>query len=225
MLTRTTGTLSGELRAQGKLVAGEELQPVATATTVQVRDGETVVSDGPFAETKEVLGGYYLIEAESLDEAIEWAAKVPSTRERARSRSGRSSTTAEPAHRRRRPCLPRRACALHRDPRPRPRRSRPRRGRGAGRLRDGGRSAGRATARRESRRLDRHDCAQPRDRPHPPRADARAQDRAARASRAAPGRRGADDSRRAARADLRLLPPGARRRGAGRADAEPASAA
>ena len=71
------GTLAGELRAQGKLVALEELQPVATATTVQVRGGETVVSDGPFMETKEVLGGYFTITAESLDEAIEWAAKVP----------------------------------------------------------------------------------------------------------------------------------------------------
>ena len=75
------GTLNGELRAQGKLLAGDELQPVATATTVQVRNGGTLVSDGPFAETKEALGGYYLIEAESLDEAIEWAARIPSARD------------------------------------------------------------------------------------------------------------------------------------------------
>lgn len=74
------GRLNGELRAQGKLVAGDELQPVATATTVQVRDGQTLVSDGPFAETKEALGGYYLLAAESLDEAIEWAARIPSAR-------------------------------------------------------------------------------------------------------------------------------------------------
>jgi hypothetical protein len=74
------GKLNGDLRAQGKLLAGEELQPIATATTVQVRDGETVVSDGPFAETKEVLGGFYAIEAETLDEAIEWAAKIPDAR-------------------------------------------------------------------------------------------------------------------------------------------------
>jgi hypothetical protein len=74
------GKLTGDLRAQGKLLAGEELQPIATATTVQVRDGETVVSDGPFAETKEVLGGFYAIEAESLDEAIDWAAKIPDAR-------------------------------------------------------------------------------------------------------------------------------------------------
>ena len=74
------GTLGGALQAQGKLIAGDELQPVATATTVQVRNGGTLVSDGPFAETKEALGGYYLIEAESLDEAIEWAARIPSAR-------------------------------------------------------------------------------------------------------------------------------------------------
>jgi hypothetical protein len=71
------GALSGELRAQGKLLAGEELAPTATATTVQVRDGDTVVTDGPFAETKDALGGYFLIDAESLDEAIEWASKIP----------------------------------------------------------------------------------------------------------------------------------------------------
>ena len=62
------------------LVASEELQPVATATTVQVRDGDTVVRDGPFAETEETLGGYCLIEADSLDEAIEWASEIPSAR-------------------------------------------------------------------------------------------------------------------------------------------------
>ncbi len=75
------GKLNGVLRRQGKLVAGDELQPVATATTVRVRKGETVVSDGPFAETKEALGGYYLVDAESLDEAIEWAARIPTARE------------------------------------------------------------------------------------------------------------------------------------------------
>ena len=75
------GTLTRELREQGKLLAGDELQPVATATTVQVRNGETIVSDGPFADTKEVLGGYYLVEAESLDEAIEWAVKIPDARD------------------------------------------------------------------------------------------------------------------------------------------------
>jgi hypothetical protein len=72
--------LSDDLRSQQKLVSSEELAPVTTATTVQVRDGDTLVTDGPFAETKETLGGYYLIEADSLDEAIEWAARIPSAR-------------------------------------------------------------------------------------------------------------------------------------------------
>jgi hypothetical protein len=69
-----------ELRAAGALVVGNELQPGSTASVVSVRDGETVVTDGPFAETKEVLGGYYLVDADTLDEARAWAAKVPSAR-------------------------------------------------------------------------------------------------------------------------------------------------
>jgi hypothetical protein len=69
-----------ELRDKGALVSADQLRPTTTATTVRVRDGEQVVTDGPFAETKEALGGYYLIEVESLDEAIEWAAKIPSAR-------------------------------------------------------------------------------------------------------------------------------------------------
>ena len=74
------GTFTNELREAGALVTADQLQPSTTATLVQVRDGETLTTDGPFAETKEQLGGYYLIEAESLDEAIEWAAKIPSAR-------------------------------------------------------------------------------------------------------------------------------------------------
>ena len=66
-----------ELRSAGAMVAGDRLQPTANATTVRVRDGEQLVTDGPFAETKEQLGGYYLIEADSIDEAIQWAAKLP----------------------------------------------------------------------------------------------------------------------------------------------------
>jgi hypothetical protein len=58
-------------------VAGEALQPVATATSVRVRDGKTVITDGPFAETKEQLGGFYLLECTNLDQAIEMAAKIP----------------------------------------------------------------------------------------------------------------------------------------------------
>ena len=75
------GRFTDDLREQGKLVSADELQPTATATSVRVRDEETLVTDGPFADTKEVLGGYYLIEAESLDEAIEWAARIPSARD------------------------------------------------------------------------------------------------------------------------------------------------
>ena len=71
---------SRELREQGRYVSAHELQPVDTAASVRVRDGEVVVTDGPYAETKEVLGGYYLIEADSLDEAATWAAKIPSAR-------------------------------------------------------------------------------------------------------------------------------------------------
>ena len=56
---------------------GEALQQIATATTVRVREGETLTTDGPFAETKEQLGGFYLLECADLDEAIAWAKKVP----------------------------------------------------------------------------------------------------------------------------------------------------
>ena len=72
--------LSSDLGRQEKLRGGEELQSVVTATTVRIRDDETLVSDGPFAETKESLGGFFLVDAESLDEAIEWAARIPAAR-------------------------------------------------------------------------------------------------------------------------------------------------
>lgn len=66
-----------ELGALGKIHGGEELQPSSTATLVKVRGDETITVDGPFVETKEQLGGFYLIEADDLDEAIQWAAKIP----------------------------------------------------------------------------------------------------------------------------------------------------
>ncbi len=66
-----------EVTERGVMRGGEALEPTTTATTVRVRDGETVVSDGPFAETKEALGGFYLLECRDLDEAIELAAKIP----------------------------------------------------------------------------------------------------------------------------------------------------
>src|SRR6516165_1021572 len=71
------GAFTEELQASGKHVAGDALQGLETATSVRVRDGETLTTDGPFAETKEVLGGYYLIDVDTLDEALEWAAKLP----------------------------------------------------------------------------------------------------------------------------------------------------
>jgi hypothetical protein len=63
--------------AGNAILAGEGLQPTSTATTVRVRDGERMLTDGPFAETKEQLGGFYLLDCNSLDEAIELAAKIP----------------------------------------------------------------------------------------------------------------------------------------------------
>jgi hypothetical protein len=71
---------SQELAKAGAMVGGDALQSTATATTVRVRDGQTLSTDGPFAETKEQLGGYYLIDVEHLDEALAWAAKIPSAR-------------------------------------------------------------------------------------------------------------------------------------------------
>jgi hypothetical protein len=68
---------TADIRKRGMLQAGEALTPTSTATTVRVVDGETVATDGPFAETKEALGGFYLIEARDLDEAIEVAARIP----------------------------------------------------------------------------------------------------------------------------------------------------
>ena len=66
-----------EMGAKGVLQGGERLQPVSTATTVRVREGEVLTSDGPFAETKEQLGGFYLVECKDLDEAIEVASRIP----------------------------------------------------------------------------------------------------------------------------------------------------
>ena len=61
----------------GVFQAGDPLQGPETATTIRVRDGETLTTDGPFAETKEVLGGYYILDVEDVDEAIEWARRCP----------------------------------------------------------------------------------------------------------------------------------------------------
>lgn len=67
-----------EMSKAGVLRGGDALKPVATATTVRIRGGKTLTTDGPFAETKEQLGGYYLIDVANLEEALKWAAKCPS---------------------------------------------------------------------------------------------------------------------------------------------------
>jgi hypothetical protein len=72
------GRFTQEIMASGHYVGGSELHPVSTATSVRVRDGKQLTSDGPFAETKEQLGGYYIVEAANLDEAIGIAARIPS---------------------------------------------------------------------------------------------------------------------------------------------------
>ena len=82
-----SGTFFGEymeftdsVKKSGKYVAGDALKPTSTATTVRVRDGKTVTTDGPFAETREQLGGYYLVNADNLDDAIAIAARIPSAK-------------------------------------------------------------------------------------------------------------------------------------------------
>ena len=72
------GEYTQSLQDAGVMRSGDALQPLDTATTVRVRDGETAITDGPFAETKEALGGYYVIEVPDLDEALKWAARIPS---------------------------------------------------------------------------------------------------------------------------------------------------
>ncbi len=73
------GTFTEDLAQSGAMVGAERLRPTATATTVRVRDGQAAMTDGPFAETKEQFGGYYLIDVDNLDAAIEWAKKLPSS--------------------------------------------------------------------------------------------------------------------------------------------------
>ena len=72
--------LREQLLTTGQFVTGSQLQPISTATSVRVRDGKELVTDGPFAETHEQLGGYFLIEAENLDEATSIAARIPSAK-------------------------------------------------------------------------------------------------------------------------------------------------
>ena len=72
--------VADSLRTNGQYLAAERLQPISTATTVRVKDGKTLTTDGPFAETKEQLGGFYLIEAKDIDEAIGVAARLPAAK-------------------------------------------------------------------------------------------------------------------------------------------------
>ena len=74
------GAFTRESRGRGQFIAGEALEPTSMATSVRIRDGQVSVTDGPFAETKEALGGFYLLECRDLDEAIEMAAKIPAAR-------------------------------------------------------------------------------------------------------------------------------------------------
>jgi hypothetical protein len=76
-VSQAYGALTQEMQEKGVLVAGEGLYPTQTATTIRVRDDERSVTDGPFAETKEQLGGFYVLDCKDLDEAIDWAAKIP----------------------------------------------------------------------------------------------------------------------------------------------------
>jgi len=69
-----------QIKGTGQYVTGSQLQPTSAATSVRLRDGKRLLTDGPFAETREQLGGYYLVEAKDLDEAISLAARIPSAR-------------------------------------------------------------------------------------------------------------------------------------------------
>lgn len=75
------GAFTESIKQSGQLRGGDALEPTKTATTVRVRNGKTLTTDGPFAETKEQLGGYYLVEAKNLDEAIKIAARIPTARD------------------------------------------------------------------------------------------------------------------------------------------------
>lgn len=72
--------LAHKLKSNGQYLAASPLQPVSTATTVQVRNGKRLVTDGPFAETREQLGGYFMVEAKNLDQAIDIAGRIPGAR-------------------------------------------------------------------------------------------------------------------------------------------------
>ena len=74
------GAFAEECEKRGVMRGGARLMPTSAASTVRVRDGKTIVTDGPFAETKEQFGGFFQLDCKDLDEALEWAAKIPSAR-------------------------------------------------------------------------------------------------------------------------------------------------
>jgi hypothetical protein len=79
-LAKTWAEFTQEISESGVLISNSGLAPVANATTVRVRKGKTLITDGPFAETHEQLGGYFLVECKDLDEAISWAKKIPTAK-------------------------------------------------------------------------------------------------------------------------------------------------
>ena len=79
-IAQVWSALGKEAEAAGVLVSSNGLSPISDATTVRIRDGKTLITDGPFAETHEQLGGYFLLECKDLDEAIGWAAKIPTAK-------------------------------------------------------------------------------------------------------------------------------------------------
>ena len=78
-LIRTHGALMADAKEKGVLLAVEGLKPTATATTVRTQEDKAIVCDGPFAETKEQLAGYYILECRDLDEAVAWAKRIPTS--------------------------------------------------------------------------------------------------------------------------------------------------
>ena len=194
------------LGEKGWMRAGDQLADTDQATTVREADGKTLATDGPFAETKEQLGGYYIVECANLDEAIEAAGEAPGVAVRVGRGPARSSTcepTAMP--RGRRPPVPARVGAGGRDAHPRARRLRPGRGGGAGGVRDRARTLAGDGRPRQPGRVDHDDGPQPGDRPAPPRAARGAGRRTTR--RAAPRPRGAGrrHARRSPDDRLRLI--------------------
>ena len=229
-------------RTPGRSSPARGSQPSATATTVQIAEqgGDPIVTDGPFAETKEQLGGFYLLECADLDEAIAWAKKIPmpggtvevrpvmdyeaarlrGPRQRGRGRRVAEEAQTEAVDRLFRAGVGTGGRGAHR----RPRRLRPRRGVGPGRVPRRARGLARARRAGQPRRLD-HDRRRATRRSTGSAARACSRTSCASSRRWRRTRRGGGrgarqhDPRRPAAADLHLLPPGARARGAGRADA------